>query len=217
VFGAGTGKSLAFHLFDPATKLWTTRTATGTGATTNTDHPGNVIHEAARLYIVPGQVQADGSPTSSRNPAARYKFQAASIEAILGTGSFSITVLDVEAQGGWPLNDLGTNTYIGWAYCPADECLYAINGVNNSNQYWRLAPPVNAGSQADFLNGTWTLTQHTFASGVVQSPGPPRSSMFNRLSWDSVSRSFVFWPDSVNGPVQAFRPAPFFLAAGARA
>lgn len=208
VFGAGSGKSLAFHLFDPATKLWTTRMASGTGATTNTDHPGNVIHEAARLYIVPGQIQANGQPATWRYAGVKYRFQAASIDAILGTGSFSISVLTVNEQGGWPLNDLGTNTFIGWAYCPEDSCLYAINGVNGSNKYWRLAPPVNAVSQADFLSGMWALTEHTFARGVVQSPGPPRSMMFNRLNWDRVSRSFVFWPDSVNGPVQAFRPAP---------
>lgn len=207
VFGA-SGPTLSFYVFDPATRLWSARTASGNGATTNTDHPGNVIHEAARLYIIPGQIQANGQPATWQYPGVKYKFQAASIDAILGVGSFSITALSVNEQSAWPLTSLGVNTYLGWGYCPIDRCLYIINGENNSNKYWRLTPPVNATTQAEYLSGTWTLTEHVFTSGVVQSPGTtPRSMMFNRINWDGVSRSFVFWPDSVNGPVQAFRPA----------
>lgn len=208
VFGTGPGASLSFRIFDAATKLWSIRTASGVGATTTTDHPGNVIHEAARLYVVPGPLLSNGSPATWQKFGVKYKFQVASLDAILGTGFFSITVLTVNEQGGWPLNDLGNNRYIGWAYCPEDKCLYAINGVHGSNKYWRLAPPANAIDQDDYLAGAWTLTERTFSSGTLQSPGPytPRSSMFNRLAWDVTSRAFIWWPDHVAGPVQAFRP-----------
>ena len=203
-FGNGVNPSSTYHIFDAATKLWMTRTAT-VAVATSTDHPGNVLHEASRLHIVPAPRDALGAPSSL---AVAYQFWAASFDAIVGRGAFFPVQLSISVKGGWPLNDLGHNRYIGWAYCPEDKCLYAINGTHNSNKYWRLVPPVGAVSQSDYLTGTWTLTEHTFTSGAIQSPGKytSRSMMYNRLSWDQVSRSFIWFPDDVNGPVQAFRP-----------
>jgi hypothetical protein len=206
-FGGFQG-SFRFVIFDPATRLWTTKKQNGAAASTNTDQPGVNIHDAARLFIVPRQIQVSGQNASWQRHGTWYKFFAVDVDAVLGTETATFVQLHVKEQGGWPLNDFGNNEWIGWSYCPEDECLYAINGVEGSNKYWRLAPPRKAVSQQDYLSGTWTLTEHLFLSGSLKSPGEytKRSMMYNRLNWDKLSGSFVWFPDSIDGPVQAFRP-----------
>lgn len=205
----GSWSQYEFRVFDPATKLWATRTATGTPAYTSSgDHHGNLIHAAANLYVIPGGRTASDAPCNWETylQGVTYRFHVAPVNGILGAGSFTLTELTVNVQGTWPLNDQGNNYTIGWTYCPVDRCLYAINGVHGSNKYWKLSPPAGALSQNDYLTGTWTLTDHTFASGTLQSPGFTRSQMYNRMKWDALSRSFVFWVNSNTGPVQAWRP-----------
>lgn len=203
-FGDGTNPSSTYCVFNAATKRWTTRRAS-VAVATSTDHPGNVLHEASRLHIVPAPRDALGAPSSL---AIMYQFWATPFDDIVSNRAFTSVQLSISVQGGWPLNDLGHNRYIGWAYCPEDKCLYAISGTHNSNKYWRLAPPVGAMLQFDYLAAAWTLTEHNFTYGVLQSPGKytSRSMIYNRLVWDRNSRSFIWFPDDVNGPVQAFRP-----------
>lgn len=136
-------------------------------------------------------------------------FGAVAYDDVLGSSAFSITTLNVAAQsfpltlaGSYP----GTNMGIGFGYCPVDGCLYSINGSGGSNKYWKLSPPPGAVTTSEYLSGTWTLTEHTFASGALALPGS-QSWVFNRLNWDRKSRSFLWFSDSSTGPVQAFRPA----------
>lgn len=207
-FGNATYPTKQYFVYDYATRTWTTR-ASANYAIAGVDHGGNLIHEASRLHICPKSELEDGSSPGS-GAGVMYRFYAVSVDAVVGTGPFSVSTLSVQVATGWPLTSLGNNRYLGWAYCPEDRSLYIINGEHGSNKYWRLAPPVGASSQDDYLAGTWTLTEHVFASGTIQSPGSrPRSMMYNRMQWDSLSRSFVFWPDSVDGPVQAWRPLVF--------
>ena len=205
-FGNATLASTTYLVYDFTTRTWSTRTATNS-AIAGVDHGGNLIHEASRLHICPQAALSDGTPPGN-GAGVYYKFHATPIDAIVGTGSFSSSLLTVSATT-WPLTSLGNNRYMGWSYCPVDKCLYITNGEHNSNKYWRLAPPVGATTQAEYLYGTWTLTEHTFTSGTIQSPGTYtlRSMMFSRMQWDALSKSFVFWPDSNTGPVQAWRPA----------
>lgn len=206
-----TGKVYAYaaakgiYVFDPRLRLWSLRIP-ATLPPTGVPHGGNVIHEASGLFIIPCAWNALGK-RAYFNDGETFTFHACFTEAIEGEGAFSFVLLDVRVQGAWPLRPAkGGNTSIGWAYCPADRCLYAVNGVGGSNQYWRLSPPHGALSSADHANGTWTLTEHTFAVGALTSASPV-SWVYNRLSWDNASQSFIWFSDSINGPVQAFRPA----------
>lgn len=204
-FGNGTYPTNEFFIYDVATRLWTVRRSTNS-AVAGADHGGNIIHEASRLYIIPKSELEDGT-SPGNGGGVRYRFYAASVDDIVGIEAFPISTLTVNVVSGWPLTSVGDNRYLGWSYCPVDHSLYIINGEDGSNKYWRLAPPTDAAATSDFVSGTWTLTEHTFISGAIQSPsGRPRSMMYNRMQWDRVSRSFVFWPDSVDGPVQAWRP-----------
>jgi len=205
-FGNATSPSKEYFVYDCITRIWTLRAAANS-AVAGVDHGGNIFHEASRLHICPKSELANGSAPGN-GAGVRYRFYAASVDEIVGVGAFSVSTLTVQVVTGWPLTSLGDNRYLGWAYCPEDKCLYIINGEHGSNKYWRLAPPVGASSQNDYLTGTWTLTEHTFISGMLQSPGmyTPRSMMYNRMQWDAASRSFIWWPDSVTGPVQAWRP-----------
>lgn len=205
-FGNGNVWSTEYFVYDYATRAWTTRIATNPAMAT-IDHGGNLIHEASRLHICPKSELANGNPPGD-GAGVKYSFYAVSVDAIVGHGSFPVRALTVQVVTGWPLTSLGNNKYLGWSYCPEDRCLYIINGEHGSSKYWRLAPPIGAVSQSDYLTGTWVLTEHTFRRGGLQSPGlyTSRSMMYNRMHWDSLSRSFVFWPDSVDGPVQAWRP-----------
>ncbi|MEW6293379.1 MAG: hypothetical protein AB1544_08745 [Pseudomonadota bacterium] len=198
-FGNGSTQSTTYRVFDVATRLWTTRRAS-VAVATSTDHPGNVLHEASRLHIVPAQRNALGQ---SAHRGIKYHFWATPLDAIVGSGPFAPVLLTVSEQGGWPLNNEGNNAFIGWSYCPLDRCLYAINGIAGSDRYWRLAPPHRAVVQNDFLNGTWTLTEHSFIDGKIASDG----QVFNRLSWDEISLSFIWYGNAVTSVVQVFRPA----------
>lgn len=138
-----------------------------------------------------------------------FHFGAVPYDAILGTGAFSITELTVAAAS-QPLTTagsyIGTTMGIGFGYCPVDGCLYSINGSGGSDKYWKLSPPAGAITAGEHLSGTWSLTEHTFSSGTLL-PAGSQSWVFNRLSWDKHSRSFLWFTDSSAGPVQAFRPA----------
>ncbi|MDI6748241.1 MAG: hypothetical protein QMD17_13975 [Rhodocyclaceae bacterium] len=208
-FGTGETPSAEFRVFDYATKTWATRTASAS-LTSNTDHGGNVLHQKSRLLIIPNACNAAGQVSYEITlTATHYKFWAVDFDAVIGTGSFAASLLNITVAAGFPITSVGNNRYLGWSYCPEDECLYCINGEQGSNKYWKLSPPSGAITQSDYLSGTWEVTEHVFADGVVQSPGAtytPRSMMYNRMQWDRVSRAFVFWPDSVDGPVQAWRP-----------
>ncbi len=207
-FGNGDTPSSRYRVLDIDTRTWTTRTASASAFFT-TDGGGQLLHQASRLHIVPAHVDAHGTSSwHTRDAWIRYRFFATPFDAIVGTGSFAPTELTIKTSSTWPLTSQGNNRYLGWSYCQEDACFYIINGEHGSNRYWRLAPPSGAMTQSDYLTGTWTLTEHTFISGAVQSPGGrPRSMMYNRMQWDVVSRSFVWWPDSVEGPVQAWRPS----------
>jgi hypothetical protein len=198
VFGNGNTPSTIYKIFNVVTRLWTTRKAIVPIAT-STDHPGNVLHEAARLFIVPAQRDIRGRPA---HRGVFYHFWATSLDDIIGNGPFAPVMLNVSVSGSWPLNKEGNNAFIGWAYCPLDQCLYAINGVAGSDKYWRLAPPPDAVTQNDFLSGVWTLTEHSFASGRLAGDG----QVFNRLCWDANSNAFLWYGNAVTGEVQAFRP-----------
>lgn len=206
ILAGNIGGSNSVWVFDTAAKTWATRTGTN-ALTTGVDHGGNVNHLASGLCIAPCSRNSGGTASAGAD-GITYQFWACSIAAIAGAGSFGWSQLTVALGAGatWPLNASGNNDFIGWSYCPADGCLYTVNGVNGSSNYWRLKPPAGAVSQSDYLSGTWTLDKLTFSSGSLSSPGT-KSFVFNRLSWDSKSRSFIWFPDSINGPVQAFRPA----------
>lgn len=197
-----TGPTPAAYLFDVVTKSWTIRNASN-GLATSVDHGGNVLHSASGLYIVPGSRNAAGLPASGDGTS--FQFFACPLYDIVGNRIFGWSRLNVSAAATWPLNDVGNNNYIGWAYCPEDGCLYTINGIDGSTKYWKLAPPGRARTVEDWLSGTWKLSEHVFRRGSVSSP-KVRSFVFNRLSWDPASRSFIWFSDNIHGPVQAFRP-----------
>ncbi len=200
--GSANTSTDAIYVWDVATRTYSLRYTSPT-IQTATDHGANVLHEASGLYIVPSSRKADGSVAGGLD-GVTFRFFACPVESIVGTGAFAFSTLTVDVDGAWPLNSSGYNLAIGWAYCPADKCLYTINGEGGSNKYWRLSPPPNASSTGDYLTGMWTMKELIFASGTNSSSG--RSWVYNRLSWDRKSRSFVFHCDAVSGPVQAFRP-----------
>ncbi len=190
-----------WYVMDLLAETWVTRTAAANAYTTG-DHGGNTLHEASRLIIVPCRM-AGATPVSV---GTTFRFYAVSVDDVVGSGSFSPVVLDVAVDTDWPINHLGDNRYIGWEYCPADECLYCINGSNGSTNYWRLSPPDGATTSGQYISGTWTLTKHTFSVGSLVSTGQNPSYVYNRLSWDRNSRSMIWISDRIIDPVQAFRP-----------
>lgn len=203
VLVGSTGPSTTVYLFDVATRTWAIKNATNKIAT-SIDHGGNVLHTMSGLYIVPAARNVAGNPAAG--DGLTFQFFACPVSSIIGLPTFAWAQLRISAPTTWPLNDLGNNNFLGWSYCPVDGCLYTIDGVNGSSKYWKLAPPASAITQDDYLSGTWSLTEQSFVTGTVKSPGS-RSMVFNRISWDSRSRSFVWFPDHIGGPVQAFRPA----------
>ena len=189
------------RLFNFETDSWELRTGTTSGIAGATDAGSVRAYPPARLLFCAFGRKADG--TASNADGVTMVFAAAPIDGIIAN-SFSIAPLNVSVDS-WPLTAAGNNTGVGWGYCPVDKCLYTVNGTGGSSKYWKLAPPANAVTQADYLTGTWTLTEHAFSSGTLSSASS-QSSVYNRLSWDRNSRSFLWFPDSVSGPVQAFRP-----------
>lgn len=201
-FGS-SGPISTVMVFDPLTRTWSTRTSSNSVAT-SVGAPGNYIHEKSRLYLCVGARDSNGNPGNEIN-GVTFDFYGVSLDLLAGTDAFSFTKLTVSAVTTWPLNSIGYNSRMGWGYCPVDGCLYCITGQGGADKYWKLAPPVGAVTQADYLAGTWTLTEHTFSSGaVVSSSG--QSYVYNRLKWDVKSRAFIYFPDSGTDPVQAFRP-----------
>ena len=197
------GGGAQFKVFDFSTDAWRPMRVASNFIDGSTD-AGNVLaFPPGRLLV--GAFARDATGRAAYYNGKTFVFFAVDIDAVVGRGMFSLVTLSVDASA-WPLNSAGNNTGIGWGYCPENNCFYCINGENHSLNYWRLAPPAGATKQSHYLSEKWTLTQHSFASGTLSSPGS-RSWVFNRLSWDRKSRSFLWFPDSVNGPVQAFRPA----------
>ena len=191
------------YIFDPATRLWRLR-AMVSAPQTAVDHGGNVIHEKAGLLIVPCARNARGAP--AYYDGVTFTFYACSSSDIEGSGPLLLSELDVRMDGAWPLRPKGNNTSIGWSYCPVDASLYAVNGVGGSSSYWKITPPAGAMNPRDYLAGTWMLSEHSFVRGTLDSSSR-LSWVYNRLAWDTPSRSFIWFSDSLNAPVQAFRPA----------
>lgn len=191
-----------FRVFDFDTDLWSLRTAPS-GPPGSTDGGVFFAYPPARLAFCAQARTADGE--SSNSNGVTWAFSATPIDAIVSGTDLSITNLTATEPTEWPLRTNGYNTGGGWSYCPADKCIYSFNGQGGSNKYWKLSPPVGAVTSNDYLTGTWTLSVHTFASGAL-SAASSQSWVYNRLSWDAKSRSFLWFPDSVSGPVQAFRP-----------
>lgn len=190
-----------FKVFDFLTDSWRDLRVSSDSFPGSVD-AGNVLaFPPARLLIC--AFARDASGKRAYYNGRTFDFYAVSIDSIVGKAAFSIAPLIVSVSS-WPLNVAGNNTGIGFGYCPQDNCFYCVNGDTNSKKYWRLAPPV-AMTQGGYLSGTWKLTEHAFASGALSSPGK-RSWVFNRLSWDDRSRAFLWFPDAISGPVQAFRP-----------
>jgi len=190
-----------FKVFDVPGESWRALRTSSNSFPGSVD-TGNVLaFPPARLLVC--AFARDASGRSAYYNGKTFAFYAVSIDSVVGRGMFSIMPLTVSVAS-WPLNLAGNNTGIGFGYCPHDHCFYCVNGDTNSTKYWKLAPPA-AKTQAEYLSGTWTLSEHAFAHGSLSSPGG-RSWVFNRLSWDENSRSFLWFPDAVTGPVQAFRP-----------
>lgn len=209
---AETGKVVIMGSCSPSSPLFVFDVASGTYAArypgnrvdSCMDLGGNVLHAHSRLHIMPAARTREGKSAGGNN-GVTFDFLACPVDSLVGADRFDFTPLNVVVEAGWPLNASGHNLAIGWSYCPADRCLYTINGEGGSNTYWRLAPPPNARTTGEHLEGRWTLSELTFTSGHNAAPG--RSWLYNRLSWDEVSRSFVFIADGTRAPVQAFRPA----------
>ena len=197
------GGGRQFKVFDFATDAWRPMQVSSNAVDGSTD-AGNVLAFSPGRLLV-GAFARDQAGRAAYYNGKTFVFCAVDIEAVAGKGMFSLAALTIDA-GAWPLNKAGNNTGIGWAFCPENGSFYCVNGEHQSSSYWRLAPPSGARKQSDYLSGIWSLTQHSFVSGSLSSPGH-RSWVFNRLSWDRASRSFLWFPDNVNGPVQAFRPA----------
>lgn len=197
-FGTTTPNS-TIDVFDPATRTWSTRTASNAVAASIAAPPA-VMHHASDLYIVMGARTAGGAVPAAENLGVTIDFYAIPGADIVGTGAFSFTQLVIDADS-WPLNSSGYNSYVGFSYCPVNGCLYAFNGVGGSNKYWKLTPPASG----NYLTDAWQMTEHTFSTGTLTTADSLAFS-FNRLTWDKKSRSFIWFTDSINGPVQAFRP-----------
>lgn len=201
VFMGASGSK--YVVLDIATRTWSTRTATvETGVT---ECRGNIIHTQSRLHIAPIAMDKTGV---AYNFGEYFDFWACDVDAIVGSGTFTPKKLIVNAVSTWPIKNVDYGNYsIGWQFCPLDECLYAVNGLNGSNKYWRLAPPDNASTQSDYLTGTWTLTEHTFAAGqFLSSLSVFNQPVYQRLQWDKNSRAFIWHSSSLLMPVQAWRP-----------
>lgn len=183
-------------VYDVAMKTWSVRNSTNS-ITTNVDGGGNILHESSGLYLIPFAKNSGGSV--AYYDGVTFGAYACPVADIVGAGSFTWTTLTVTGAS-WPLNGSGNNNFIGWAYCPVDGCLYTINGVNGSNKYWKMTPPVG-----DKLSGTWLVTVHTFVSGTLVSL-KQTSMVFNKLKWDARSCAFIWFGQDVSNPVQAFRP-----------
>ena len=190
------GATTRLGVFDVARRTWTERNARNS-IVANTDNGSVVLHESVGLCIVPFAKNSLGAV--AYYDGITFGAYACPVADIVGMGAFSWTALIVTGTS-WPLNNSGNNNFIGWSYCPADGCLYTVNGVNGSRKYWKMTPP-----KSDFLGGAWTVTEHTFTSGTLASPGQT-SMVFNKLKWDAISRAFIWFGQSISSPVQAFRP-----------
>lgn len=196
----------SYYVLDVVTETWSTRTASAS-MTTCVDTGGHLLHEASGLMMMPvGRTAADAA--SEPTTGVKYEFWAVAMVAVVGSGSFAPSKLTISGSS-FPLGpSTGRIEFIGWAYCPADKCLYAVGGWNGTNKYWKLTPPAGAVTTAEHLAGTWTLTEHTFTTGsfVTERTTNYMISQYNRLRWDVKSRAFIWHAGGTNDPVMAFRP-----------
>jgi len=192
--------STPMYVLDIATGLYALRYPTNY-VYSSLDVGGSVYHAASGLNIfAPARTASDTAANGL--DGVKFQFYACPMEDVVGTGAFSFSTLTIDVESTWPLNSAGYNLAIGWVYCPVDHCLYAISGSGGSNKYWRLSPPANATTTGDYITGTWTLSELTFTTGQNNIPSSI-SNMYQKLSWDRNSRSFVFMASAL---VQAFRP-----------
>lgn len=212
MFGAGQANSTSYWVLDVATETWSTRTATGSVALA-TDTCGTLTHDAADLYVMPAQRDGSGNPAGVGNGSTTlsngvtYDFWVVRLaDLAASSGAFSPVKLNVSVVSGWPLNPAtGVHDRAGWTYCPIDKCLYCVGGWNGTSKYWKLTPPAGAVTQAEYISGTWTLTEHTFSTGTF-STSLTLVPQYNRLKWDAKSRAFIWHAGGLNDPVMAFRP-----------
>lgn len=192
-----------FKVFDFVTDSWRSLRISSNSVAGSVDSGSCIWIESVRLILIIAARNSSGG--AADNNGVTFDFYTVPYDDVIGSGLFSITKLNVYATS-WPLSaTTGTNAWIGFSRCPENDACYCVNGDTNSTKYWRLSPPSGLKTATNYTAGEWTLTEQAFSTGTLNSPGG-RSYVYNRLSWDALSRSFLWFPNSVTGVVQAFRP-----------
>lgn len=196
----------AIKVFDVKSQSWEPNKTTHGGPYMNFSAGGGGlnIHPPSRLALISCPQDALGNPLHP----IKFGIFATAIDAMLAN-HFSWIALSVAADS-WPVGSDGFMWTPEWALCPINNCFYTINGVNDSHTLWKLSPPVYARTQAEHLGGVWTLKAETL-SGVPlysrdQAGQIGDSYVYKKLSWDTKSRSFLWFSNWYEGPVQAIRP-----------
>lgn len=204
--GSASGPVKAIKVFDVASRTWEQNRTTSRGPYMDFSAGGGGIniHMPSRLILISCPQDNAGNATKP----VKFGIYAAAIDSMLAN-RYSWSQLSVSGTS-WPVGSDGFMWTPEWVYCPVNACFYTVNGVNGSRSLWKLSPPVGATTQAEYLASTWTVTAETMEGGSLYSRNQGGaigdSYVYKRLSWDAQSRSFLWYSDWYEGPVQALRP-----------
>ena len=157
-------------------------------------------HPVGNLYVI-----CNHKLTANAVPAEFWAIDADALKTGTASAWSQLTV----TAGSWPVGGAGITGTVGWSFCPANGCYYAVNRVDGSNKLWKLTPPAGT-SKASQLSGTWVISEETLAGvtldGRLASGISGTSFDYNRLQWSDYGQCFIWTPDYVDGNVQAIRP-----------
>ena len=190
-------------MLTPSTKTWST-VSTSNEIILWVYSGGFIAHLDSTLLIWCPPATSQSAAAQTSTGATQHQFWAVDAAALKAGSSPSWAQLTISNPGGtWPLKTPSGYTSCGsvrWTYCPENGKCYAINGNHNSTSLWELAPPSGATDRASYLAGTWTVTEHTLATGIpcgsTGSATGGTNEPYDRLVWSTRDRCllwFDFW------------------------
>jgi len=207
--------------FDPHTRTWVSTTATAASDVLY-GCGGLIAHEDSGLLLAIIPTNSSGTPrpaTNTGDPPTQFRIRAVDA-ATAAAGSHTWAWLSTPNAGTWPLANIDegggvfrqTFEALGGAYVPRNRCIYIHDWRYNSTTLWKITPSCAAGSSAaTYLAATWTVSQETFAPGLLNQSDSGATVggnyPYNRMVWHDESRSFIGLPMYYTQRTWAVRPA----------
>jgi hypothetical protein len=95
-------------------------------------------------------------------------------------------------------NNIPPGAGYGFVHCPDLDCFFVRAADGSRQVIWKITPPT-----ANYLTGTWAVTQITMLGDTVAAKGNVQG-MWKRFVYATKVKC-LSWVDDINGPVYAYR------------